>query len=113
MTRVKVAKWGNSLGLRLPRALVREVGLEEGQIVELTARDGGIDVKPTNKVPRYQLAELLAEAERLGPENRPPSEDWGILPSEWPNEDWSDIAPTDEEMGIEDAADRRSPRQRR
>ena len=60
MTRVKVAKWGNSLGLRLPRALVDEVGLEEGQIVELTARDGGIDVKPTNKVPRYQLAELLA-----------------------------------------------------
>ena len=40
MTRVKVAKWGNSLGLRLPRALVNEVGLEEGQIVRFDLKEG-------------------------------------------------------------------------
>src|SRR5438876_729833 len=111
--RAKVAKWGNSLGLRLPRTLVEEVGLKEGQVVELSAREGGIEVKPISAVTRYRLEDLLAEAERLGPENRPPFEDWGVLPSEWPDDDWSDIAPTDEEMGIKNAADRRSVRRRR
>jgi antitoxin MazE len=111
--RAKVAKWGNSLGLRLPRTLVDEVGLKEGQVVELSARDGGIELKPVSAVPRYRLEDLLAEAERLGPENRPPFEDWGILPSEWPDEVWSDIAPTDEEMGLKNAADRRQTGRRR
>lgn len=111
--RAKVSKWGNSLGLRLPRALADEIGLKEGQIVEISTREGSIEVKPIDAVPRYRLADLLAEAERLGPENRPPFEDWGILRSEWPDDDWSDIAPTDEEMGIKDAADRRSAGRRR
>ena len=45
---------------------------------------------------RLLLEDLVAEARRLWPENEPPFEDWGILPSEWPDEDWSDIAPRDE-----------------
>jgi hypothetical protein len=39
------------------------------------------------------LDELVAEMKSLGPVLRPTFEDWGILPSEWPAEDWSDIAP--------------------
>jgi antitoxin MazE len=90
-----------------------EVGLKEGQTVELFVRDGSIEVKPATETPRYRLDDLLAEARRLGPENRPPFEDWGILPSEWPDEDWSDIAPTNKEMGVKNAAGRRSIGRRR
>jgi hypothetical protein len=42
---------------------------------------------------------MLAEMDRLGRENAPEFEDWGILPSEWPQEDWSDIAPKDDQKG--------------
>jgi len=45
----------------------------------------------------------------------PPFEDWGILPSEWPQEDWSDIAPTDAEWEAwkKEAEERGALRRRR
>lgn len=36
---MQVAKWGNSLAVRLPASLVRELGLAEGDEVELRAVD--------------------------------------------------------------------------
>lgn len=35
---MKVAKWGNSLAVRLPASLVQELKLKEGDEIELTAR---------------------------------------------------------------------------
>jgi len=37
---MQIARWGNSLAVRLPAALVRELGLKEGDRVELVADDG-------------------------------------------------------------------------
>jgi hypothetical protein len=54
---------------------------------------GEPETPPSRKIPRYRLEDLLAEMDRLGPENAPKLEEWGILPSEWPEEDWSDIMP--------------------
>lgn len=34
MSALKVAKWGNSLAVRLPADMVRELGLQEGDFVE-------------------------------------------------------------------------------
>jgi antitoxin MazE len=98
--KVKVAKWGNSLALRVPRQLADELGLSAGAVVELD-RQGtrlAIETAPGRKIPRYRLEDLLAEVDRLGPQNAPAFEDWGILPSEWPTEDWSDIAPGNDEL---------------
>ena len=39
-----VAKWGNSLAVRLPAALVRELGLREGDAIELRADGRGLAV---------------------------------------------------------------------
>lgn len=36
---MKVAKWGNSLAVRLPRELVDALDLKEGDNIELLARD--------------------------------------------------------------------------
>jgi hypothetical protein len=44
-------------------------------------------------LPELRLEDMIAEMDRLGPENALKFEDWGIVPSEWPQEDWSDIAP--------------------
>lgn len=35
---MKVAKWGNSLAVRLPAKLVEELNLKEGDEIEMTAR---------------------------------------------------------------------------
>lgn len=103
--KVKIAKWGNSLGVRLPRQFVDQLGLKAGSSVELE-RDGSrlsLDTAPRRTIPYYRLEDLLAQI-KPGSEP-PPFEDWGILPSEWPQDDWSDIAPSDKEWEL---AERRS-----
>ncbi|WP_308423848.1 AbrB/MazE/SpoVT family DNA-binding domain-containing protein [Salinarimonas ramus] len=42
---VQVARWGNSLAVRLPADLVRRLGLREGDTVELRADEGGLVVQ--------------------------------------------------------------------
>jgi antitoxin MazE len=77
--RVKVAKWGNSLALRLPKEYVSELGLSEGAEVEL-GRDGTkvvAETKPGTAIPRYRLEDLVAEMKRLGPEAEPETVEWG------------------------------------
>ncbi len=38
---MQVAKWGNSLAVRLPAKLVQELALKEGDKIELRADEGG------------------------------------------------------------------------
>jgi len=55
----KVQKWGNSLGVRIPRGLAEEIGLGAGSEVSLTAKAGELVLRPS--VPsRLRLADLLA-----------------------------------------------------
>lgn len=42
---MRIAKWGNSLAVRLPADLVRELGLKEGDEVDLRADKTGFAVK--------------------------------------------------------------------
>ena len=45
---LQLAKWGNSLALRIPAEVVRSIGIKEGDSVEacLTV-DGGLSIRPT------------------------------------------------------------------
>lgn len=56
----KVARWGNSLGVRLPKTLAEELEIEEGTAVELTAEEGRLVVRPLVEG-RYRLEGLLSE----------------------------------------------------
>jgi antitoxin MazE len=78
MTRVAVAKWGNSTAIRLPKAVVDALKLAPGQTVEMTVEDGKavITRAPTMKL-APPLSEMVAEMERLGWENEPETVDWG------------------------------------
>jgi len=42
---MQVAKWGNSLAVRLPAELVRELGLKEGDQIDLIKDDGQVKVR--------------------------------------------------------------------
>lgn len=72
---LQIAKWGNSLAMRLPADLVRRFGLREGDSVEaqLTA-DGGLTIRPAGWSRRAFAAEL-AEARESMPMGRPVVED--------------------------------------
>jgi antitoxin MazE len=55
----RVQKWGNSLGLRIPRGLAEQIGLGAGTEVSLSAKDGELVVKPAVAA-RLNLDDLLA-----------------------------------------------------
>jgi antitoxin MazE len=40
---MRVAKWGNSLAVRLPASLIREMNLREGEEVDIEVRKKGGD----------------------------------------------------------------------
>lgn len=47
---MKVAKWGNSLAVRLPAALVDELNIKDGDEIELTPKGKGIiEVAPDER----------------------------------------------------------------
>lgn len=71
-TTTRVAKWGNSLGLRLPRSVAREARLDEGDTVDVSVDNGAIVIRPSR--PRYSLDELVG---RITARNRHGEADWG------------------------------------
>jgi len=68
-----IQKWGNSLALRLPKALASEARMAEGSRVELVRTDEGVLVKAGRK-PHYRLSELLAGVTKR---NAHPETAWG------------------------------------
>ncbi|HWQ69194.1 MAG TPA: AbrB/MazE/SpoVT family DNA-binding domain-containing protein [Patescibacteria group bacterium] len=54
----RVQKWGNSLALRLPKALADEFRLEQGSAVELRVVGNKLVIEP-HRPPQYRLEDLL------------------------------------------------------
>jgi antitoxin MazE len=58
-----VSRWGNSLAVRLPKALVEQLGLKEGdQLNVVAARDGAIEVETLEARRRRALQRMAARA---------------------------------------------------
>ena len=64
--RARVSKWGNSLALRLPKAVVESLGIAEGQAVTLRIEGQTVLIRPPR--PHYELAELV---EQMRPNDKP------------------------------------------
>ena len=56
--KTRVVKWGNSLGLRIPKSFAEEVQVSEGSTVDLSMEDGQLVIRVATK-PAYSLEELL------------------------------------------------------
>ena len=54
----KIQKWGNSLGLRIPRSFAAEAQVKAGSTVDISVADGGLVVRPVHRR-KYRLSELL------------------------------------------------------
>ena len=59
----KVQKWGNSLGVRIPRSVALEAGLRAGSAVEISAKNEAVVIRVVDR-PRYRLSELLKGIKR-------------------------------------------------
>ena len=70
----KVSQWGNSLAIRLPQALVNELGIERGAEVALHIEDGGFTLTIPCLPKKFTLEELLAG---VTPENLHYETSWG------------------------------------
>ncbi|MGD9882250.1 MAG: AbrB/MazE/SpoVT family DNA-binding domain-containing protein [Reyranella sp.] len=68
---VQIARWGNSLGLRVPRDIAARVGFTEGSRVDIEASDDG-RIVITRSRRRFTLEELLAG---MTPRREQPLED--------------------------------------
>lgn len=58
LMQTKVQKWGNSLAIRLPPTLAREMGLSNQSIVELSWRDDQVILRPVKS--SFTLEQLVA-----------------------------------------------------
>lgn len=81
MPKSQVTRWGNSLAVRIPKAIAEEAGLSEGDAVELeTPKKGVVSVKKPVTKPR--LRDLVAG---ITLENRHVETPWGKRKG---NEEW-------------------------
>jgi antitoxin MazE len=58
--KASIQRWGNSLALRIPKAIAVESGLGDGSVVDLKLRKGIIALIPERR-PNHQLHELLSQ----------------------------------------------------
>jgi antitoxin MazE len=70
--RAQIVAWGNSQALRIPRAMLDELQIREGDEVEMMVENGRLTVRPLN--PKLTLESLVAE---ITPQNRHKEIDWG------------------------------------
>ncbi|MDB9375234.1 AbrB/MazE/SpoVT family DNA-binding domain-containing protein [Nodularia sphaerocarpa] len=69
-----IAKWGNSLAIRIPQNLAKEIHLTEGSEVNLSVVDGNLVIK-LKKPKRYSLEALI---EQITPDNLHAEVDSGV-----------------------------------
>jgi len=65
-----IARWGNSLAVRIPRAYAQQAGLSEGSAVEFVAEGQALVLRRR----RFRLDALLKQ---IKPENLHGEQDWG------------------------------------
>ncbi len=72
--RVKVVKWGNSQAVRLPKDVLKQARLHEGDELTVRVEDGRIALEAAS--PEITLEKLVAG---ITPRNRHREQDWGQL----------------------------------
>lgn len=55
----KIQKWGNSLGIRIPKSIIEKANLNENSEVEIENKDGAIIIFPRQK--KLSLDNLLSQ----------------------------------------------------
>lgn len=62
----RIVKWGNSLGIRIPKSIAQQVNVREGTEVEFDTTGGLLTLRPKRRR-KYTLAQLLAQTRGRSP----------------------------------------------
>ena len=65
---LQIGKWGNSLGIRLPKHISEILRLRPKDKVSCAIENGKLILKPVRPVKKYDLEELLSKVEDPGTE---------------------------------------------
>ena len=68
-----IQKWGNSQGVRLPKVILEDLDMKEGEEVEISTQNNTIIIKRSTKK-RKTIQELFANYEG---DYKPEDIDWG------------------------------------
>ena len=69
----QVARWGNSLAIRIPKGVAEDARLREGESIDISvSKDGAVVLRRVDRAGR--LADLVA---RITSDNRHRETDWG------------------------------------
>ena len=63
---MRVQKWGNSLGIRIPKSVAEQVNLRAGTEVEFDTTGGVLTIRPKRRR-QYTLSQLLGRAKGPSP----------------------------------------------
>lgn len=66
MTNLQIAKWGNSLAVRIPADYVRQIGIKEGDQLEAhIGVDGALNLRPAQWSRKAFATELRSDMKSL------------------------------------------------
>ncbi|MFA6093003.1 MAG: AbrB/MazE/SpoVT family DNA-binding domain-containing protein [Elusimicrobiota bacterium] len=68
-----IQKWGNSLALRIPSSLAKDIHLRQGSLVDVAIVEGRLVLRPKGER-KVSLAQML---KGITKENRHSEQDWG------------------------------------
>ena len=57
--KIQISKWGNSLALRIPTAIIKEMKLKNGDSVEVSLSEDGSLIVRRKKLSRKEISEKL------------------------------------------------------
>ena len=75
--RIKIAKWGNSAAIRLPKAVMDEMRLVPGSEAEMNVTNRVIHISSANKPKQLKLEELIKSMDEFGLAGESETVDWG------------------------------------
>ena len=65
--KTQMVKWGNSLAVRIPKPILEQARLKEGDFLEIEAGEGQIELRRATKIPT--LTQLVSQ---ISPDTRYP-----------------------------------------
>lgn len=74
---LQVAKWGNSLALRIPKTLAEQAGLKAGSAVKAKVRSGVLSITPQQKTRKPAGKRLSQLLQGMTSEHFQHETDWG------------------------------------
>lgn len=82
----RIIKIGNSMGVRIPSALIKQYDLKGA--IEITPTEDGILIQPSIKPTREGWEQKIISANELQPHPET-NADWNAVANAWDKEEWT------------------------